>query len=288
MFRCMQKVNVLSGLKARNDLVILPASCLYLNHQSNQQHNRKNYKSRPNDSQFGKWFMLIIPISGFGLGTWQVYRKKWKLGLIKQLEERTSSFPRPFPQDIGELKDLEYYPLYVTGTFDHSKEIYIEPRSLVTKGAGIDAGSLMSSQNKNIGMQVITPFRLADSDMTILVNRGFVPLANKNPVTRPQGQVEGVVQVTGLLRRNENRPPLSPSNMPKQGRWLYKDLNEMSKLTGTSPILIDAVFDPGAPPGAPIGGQTRVTLRDEHLSYIVTWYGLSIATSIMWYYRFMK
>lgn len=63
-------------------------------------------------------------------------------------------------------------------------------------------------------------------------------------------------------------------------------------------------------PGGPIGGQTRVTLRNEHMQYIVTWwvgallstsitsniklmfsllrYGLCAATSYMWFTKFIK
>jgi len=33
--------------------------------------------------------LFIIPLTTFGLGTWQIYRLRWKLGLIKKLEERT-------------------------------------------------------------------------------------------------------------------------------------------------------------------------------------------------------
>ncbi|PIO37835.1 hypothetical protein AB205_0103900 [Aquarana catesbeiana] len=41
-------------------------------------------------------------------------------------------------------------------------------------------------------------------------------------------------------------------------------------------------------PGGPIGGQTRVTLRNEHMQYIVTWYGLCAATTFMWFKKFVQ
>ena len=37
------------------------------------------------------YFLLIIPVSTFGLGTWQIYRLQWKKGLIKELETRTTA-----------------------------------------------------------------------------------------------------------------------------------------------------------------------------------------------------
>jgi surfeit locus 1 family protein len=43
-------------------------------------------------------FDQVIPAATFGLGTWQIYRREWKLGLIKHLEERTSAPPVPLPE----------------------------------------------------------------------------------------------------------------------------------------------------------------------------------------------
>lgn len=50
-----------------------------------------------------------------------------------------------------------------------------------------------------------------------------------------------------------------------------RDLNAMSKLVNSNPILIDAVVE-CSNDGGPIGGQTNISLRNEHVSYIITWY----------------
>lgn len=61
----------------------------------------------------------------------------------------------------------------------------------------------------------------------------------------------------------------------------------MAKQTGALPIFLDATNDFDVP-GGPIGGQTRITLRNEHMSYVLTWFSLCGATSYMWYMRFLK
>lgn len=61
----------------------------------------------------------------------------------------------------------------------------------------------------------------------------------------------------------------------------------MSELTGASPIYIDATNDFDVP-GGPVGGQTRISLRNEHLSYIFTWYSLSALTSFAWFKQFIR
>uniref|UniRef100_A0A8C2DCJ6 SURF1-like protein n=1 Tax=Cyprinus carpio TaxID=7962 RepID=A0A8C2DCJ6_CYPCA len=103
-------------------------------------------------------------------------------------------------------------------------------------------------------------------EITILVNRGYVTKDKIRPETRMKGQVTKVVDLVGVMRLTEQR------NCP-------------SKKCGK--IFIDAVLDSTIPDG-PIGGQTRVTLRNEHRQYVITWYGLCAATSYMWYAKFIK
>lgn len=40
----------------------------------------------------------MIPISAFGLGTWQVSRKKWKENLIEELKIKTTYSAINFPE----------------------------------------------------------------------------------------------------------------------------------------------------------------------------------------------
>ncbi|KAI2664632.1 hypothetical protein H4Q32_002884 [Labeo rohita] len=124
-------------------------------------------------------------------------------------------------------------------------------------------------------------------EMTILVNRGYVPKDKIRPETRMKGQVTEDVDLVGVVRLTEQRKPFVPQNNVEANRWHYRDLEAMAKITGAEEIFIDAVFD-STIPGGPIGGQTRVTLRNEHMQYIITWYGLCAATSYMWYAKFIK
>lgn len=61
----------------------------------------------------------------------------------------------------------------------------------------------------------------------------------------------------------------------------------MCSLTNAEPIFLDATIE-STVSGGPIGGQTRATIRNEHLSYIVTWFSLSAFTGFLWYQQVMK
>ncbi|CAI9538659.1 unnamed protein product [Staurois parvus] len=238
------------------------------------------------EDQFFKWFLLLIPVATFGLGTWQVQRRKWKLKLIDQLESQVNAIPIPLSTDAAELKRLEYRPVTVRGYFDHSKELYIQPRTLMDpEKEAREAGQITS--NTESGAHVVTPFYCTDLGVTILVNRGFVPKKKINPETRKKGAVEGEVDLVGIVRHSEKRQPFVPQNDPERNRWYYRDVEAMAKLTGAEPIIIDANFASTVPSG-PIGGQTRVTLRNEHMQYIITWYGLCAATTYLWFKKFIQ
>nr|XP_023014926.1 surfeit locus protein 1 [Leptinotarsa decemlineata] len=233
------------------------------------------------------WFLLVIPVSTFSLGVWQVMRKNWKEGLLIDLQERTNSQPVELPQNLDDIEKLEYKPVHVRGHFLHEKEMYIGPRSLLVNGDAASNSSLLTGSNKSHGFTVITPFKLEDRDETILVNRGWVPSKHKDPRTRQEGQVEGTVDVIGVVRKNESRPNFSMKNQEGSKIFFYRDLEHMASVGGTAPIFLDATNDFDLP-GGPIGGQTRISLRNEHLSYILTWFTLCGATSLMWYTKFIK
>ncbi|KAK0141314.1 Surfeit locus protein 1 [Merluccius polli] len=233
-----------------------------------------------------KWLLLLIPGATFGLGTWQVKRRQWKLKLIDDLRRLTTSEPIPLPIDPLELNALEYRRVKVRGHFDHTKELYILPRSPVDpEKEAREAGRLSSSGET--GANVITPFYCTDLGITILVNRGYVPKNKIKPETRMKGQAESEIDMVGVVRLTEVRKPFVPPNNVERNSWHYRDLEAMSSVAETQPIFIDADFR-STIPGGPIGGQTRVTLRNEHMQYIITWYGLCAATSYMWYAKFIK
>ncbi|XP_069914703.1 surfeit locus protein 1 isoform X2 [Oryctolagus cuniculus] len=241
--------------------------------------------SKAEDDRLLQWLLLLIPVTAFGLGTWQVRRRQWKLKLIEELESRVMAEPIPLPADPMELRGLEYRPVKVRGHFDHSKELYMMPRTMVDPAREAREAGRISSSTES-GAYVVTPFHCTDLGVTILVNRGFVPRRRLNPDTRQKGQVEGEVDLVGMVRLTETRKPFVPENNPERNHWHYRDLEAMARAAGSEPVFIDADFK-STIPGGPIGGQTRVTLRNEHLQYIVTWYGLCAATAYLWVKKFL-
>lgn len=62
-----------------------------------------------------------------------------------------------------ELKKLEYHRVKVVGKFDHSKELYLGPRSCLTGGGSDNSNGLFSGSGyTKSGYYVVTPFKLSD------------------------------------------------------------------------------------------------------------------------------
>lgn len=240
----------------------------------------------PQEIGLAGYSLLAVPIATFALGTWQVHRRQWKLQLIEDLARKTTQPATSLPEDLSELAAMEYRRVKLVGTFHHEREMYVGPRSPIqpadTARRGVIGGA--PSQTGNL---VITPFKLRDRNLTVLVNRGWVPKSKTHAHKRPEGQVPGVVELVGVVRNTETRPPLGPKHASSGRFWHYKDVAQMADASGAAPILVDAVAE-STVEGGPIGGQTNVSVRNEHFSYIITWYSLSAATAFLWYHKYIR
>ena len=137
------------------------------------------------------------------------------------------------------------------------------------------------------GGLIITPFVVSGRDgLTILVNRGYVPYTHYTAEKRKEGQVEDEIELIGLCRKDEIISTFTPENKPPT-EWHHREIDLMAKTLGTAPVLLDATKQ-STIKGGPLGGQTAINLRNEHMTYIVTWYTLTFLTSLMWWHKFGK
>jgi surfeit locus 1 family protein len=204
-----------------------------------------------------------------GLGTWQVERLHWKEALIADREAAMAAAPAPLPRTLDEARALDFHRVSASGTFLNDREFFV--------GAVDDVG--------HNGYQVVTPLRL-DDGAVLLVNRGFVPEGRKDPASRAAGEPQGETTVSGILRLPPQGKPawFVPDNSPERNYWFYVDVPAMARAGGLDRVLpfyveADATPNPG---GLPRGGQTRISLPNNHLQYAMTWYGLAIVLVVMY------
>lgn len=216
---------------------------------------------------------LVVFAILIGLGVWQIERLAWKEALIAAVESRVGDPPIPAPGPSAwpalDLDAVDYTPVTVSGTFHYPSEVHLYATVSEPKG-GRYAG---------VGWFIYTPLK-TDEGWWVYVNRGFVPDDRKSASTRREGQVEGRVTVTGLLRRPETPwRILRPGSNGSDNQWFYREPARFGEAHGLSsaelaPYTIEADATPN-PGGLPQGGETRVTFPNNHLNYAITWFALA-------------
>lgn len=208
--------------------------------------------------------LIAVPavLAMLALGTWQVQRLHWKEALIAERQARSAAPAVALPGPGEDPAGLEFRRTAATGRFLHDREMYLAARSL----------------NGNPGYHLVTPFALTDGRV-ILVDRGWVPVDRKEPASRRAGQLEGELRMEGLIRLPGRQSWVVPDNEPERNVWFWIDLPAMAAHAGVEAetrYFVEA--GPAEVPGGfPIGGQTRINLRNDHLQYAITWYALAAA-----------
>ena len=204
-----------------------------------------------------------------GLGDWQLRRLAWKEALIAAIEARAHAAPVDAPPESEwprlDPADYEYKRVRLSGVFYGSRQVLVFRALSEPRGRYGGPGYL-----------VMTPLELADG-ATVLVNRGFVPEAQK--AAAGEGLGGGEATVVGLMRASETRNWFTPSDDPGSGQWFTRDVIAIARaegLTRTAPFSIDA--DAGPDPAAlPEGGETILAFPNNHFSYALTWFGMAAA-----------
>jgi surfeit locus 1 family protein len=202
-----------------------------------------------------------------GLGFWQVERLEWKQAII---DERAARLAAP-PVAIAAVpetswQNIEHRRVTVRGRFIHDREILL----------------LNRVRHGQTGFDVITPMILESGD-SVLINRGWAPKAwKKGDLARRRP--DGVIERTGVLRAGGKQGnPWIPDNEPGRDQWFYIDTVQMAAKAGVNdarPYVIKLTPSLDLV-GYPKGPHASFKIRNKHLEYAITWFGLAATLMII-------
>lgn len=214
--------------------------------------------------------LLALPIPLFvGLGIWQIDRADQKREQTRLLSERA----KLSPYQVGPLavapEDLRYRALQARGAYDAAGQILIENRR----------------HNNRTGFHVITPLRIDDSEMRVLVNRGWIPAdtdGNPPPAPVPGGET----MVTGTTHI-----PAPPALVLHGGidaaqnwgtRWPYLTVDLFAARTGypVQPVVI--LLDKDAPGGFQRTWPREMPKEGMHIGYAIQWFAFALIALVLW------
>ena len=215
---------------------------------------------------------LILPLV-FGLvgtailvslGNWQVRRLAEKEAYLAAIDARIADAPVALPATPDPEGD-RFLPVSVSGTMTDA-ELHV----------------LVSTKQLGAGYRIIAAFE-TENGRRIMVDRGFVPISAKETPRRT-----GAMTVTGNLHWPAEIDGFTPETDRAANIWFAREVPDMGAALGTEPILVIARESlPNDPAVTPLPVDTS-GIPNDHLEYIVTWYGLAIVWVLMTLYYLLR
>jgi cytochrome oxidase assembly protein ShyY1 len=143
-------------------------------------------------------------------------------------------------------------------------------------------GSALRSEVSGPGYWVLASARLATGGL-VVVNRGFIPEGRQDPASRAGSEITGIVEMIGALRWPEVRGIFSPNDQPARNLWFVRDpvgIASAKRWGDVAPFYVE-LESPQPFGGLPRAGALKANLRNEHLQYAITWYGLALVVVVM-------
>ena len=198
------------------------------------------------------------------LGMWQLRRHDERSEFNAVVTTRLAADPVPLPAlDVvaADPERVEWLPVTVTGSYQVDDEVLLVARTLRGRS----------------GHDILTPLRVGD--VTIIVDRGWVPIDAGDPPISGAEPPPGRVTVTGVLRTTQVRGTFGPTD-PANGvldRISRVDVTRLDQQTGDPlyPMWIQLTEQ------VPVGGAfpevqaLPETDAGPHLSYAVQWFAFA-------------
>lgn len=222
--------------------------------------------------------VVIVTALMFQLGLWQLQRLAWKTALLATIEKAQEQAPQDLLSiPAATLPKQEWHNVIATGRLLYGKELYATPRYL----------------KEQMGYGILTPLAIPTPKgmQYVLVNRGWVPPAKKDPATRTGGDPAADVRVEGIIRVNVERGWLWRkffSNSLEKNLWLWYDLPAMEKHLGLPllPVIIDAtrvtLGNGTLIKDGPTPFPVEINIRNDHLGYAITWFLIGLSGMVIY------
>ena len=214
------------------------------------------------------WTLLVstvFVIVFIQLGNWQLSRADEKDARQQQLDQLAKQPIIKLPVSAIKLEDFLYREVEVTGEYLPEKTIYLDNRT--HQGVA--------------GYHILTPIRIANSSMHVLINRGWIATGLDRKSLPSIPKIDGEVRVTGIVVPPTQRTLELSDQIINGAVWstLYLDRYQEIMELSLQPILIQQLdnVDDGL-----IRQWVRLdTGSSKNLGYAFQWYSFAVLTVII-------
>lgn len=209
--------------------------------------------------------VLMLPAL-IGLGLWQLDRADQKLALQAEYDRRQSEPARTLRAVLEEPAALQYRPVQVRGHYEPAYQFLLDNR--VHQGRA--------------GYYVMTPLRIENGEVRVLVNRGWVAAGLDRRQLPKIETPEGEVLVQGVATVPHGKEfrlgPARPPGRDWQPLWQYLDLAEFARSVPFPVQPAVVLLNPDSRAGGFVRQWGRLDAGIQtHLGYAMTWFSLAVA-----------
>lgn len=219
-------------------------------------------------------FLIIGLFVLCSLGVWQYQRLQWKQAVIEDIEEEQAKDVGSFQIDLQSIDhNQKYIRGFLSGAFIHERAIFVQPRVY----------------ERTPGYHVFTPFLVEGGDLTVLVNRGWVPLEAERPQDYEVEKPIGPLKLTGMMILNEKPNSFVPENDPKKDVWFRIDLEQIATEKGVNLFKTHYFhLEESQHTGAyPIAEATAIEISNNHAQYMMFWFTMAFVLAAVFCGRFI-
>lgn len=215
---------------------------------------------------------LAVVALAASAGIWQTNRAQFKRDLQARYEAQEKSAPVALPGSLIDAEAFRFRRVSVTGQFDPAHEILLDNRVL----------------NGKPGYHVVTPLKINNADLYVLVDRGWVARGSDRTLLPEIRTPLGTVVLEGVAAPPSSKY-LELSTQTVEGKvWQNLDMHRMAGLLRhpVQPVVITQLNDNG-------DGLMRHWERpdvgiEKHVGYAFQWFALAVATIVIYVVMYAK
>lgn len=215
---------------------------------------------------------LLVVVLTVALGFWQLDRARQR----DALDQRLQALRNEPPVELGHLPvlaaALELHPVAVRGSWQTERSILLDNQP----------------HHGKPGYHVLTPLRIAGSDMHVLVNRGWIAVNGDRAHPPQPGVAPGEQQIVGFARQ---RPPhymalgKGEATINREGA-IWSDVTPAAFAAWSGlrlqPLVLYQTSDSGD--GLLRDWPQPGSGADRNRGYAFQWFALSLMTALFWAY----
>ena len=213
--------------------------------------------------------LLILPVL-LNLGFWQLDRAEEKRDLIELFKKQNDSGPLVITGSPQLDEKVNYRNSQVEGQYISTKLIFIDNK--IHQGQS--------------GVYVLTPFKLKESEYSILVNRGWVPMvADRSKLPQIKTSTESLTLLGKVKIFTEKPFTIGEQFQSNQGwpalmQWI--NVAEIESKSGLKLLPYMFLLDEKEQSGFVRNWKPVVMLPEKSTSYAVQWFSLALALLIIY------